>query len=204
MFLQGIWVRNSLLWGEPRRGEGRSDVRRRHCVCSSKGIIIVIVALSMKQVCSSTMKSEPVSNQLLHGIGFIKWKNTDHLCWVYLATNYQEEEEKYRTIFFEGNISSDSRKYETIAKCFEMPRIEMTQHYNSIECCHYRYDSIKQKFVASLGLVLPVPCLKWVGLNFFPPSLIVSFVLASGFKFVTKPCNSLYSPILAVLTVSQS
>ena len=79
-----------------------------------------------------------------------------------------------------------------------MPRIEMTQHYNSIECCHYRYDLIKQTNVASLGLVLPVPCLKWVGLNFFPPSLIVSFVLASGFKFATKPCNSLYSPILVV------
>ena len=69
--------------------------------------------------------------------------------------------------FFEGNTSSDSRKYEKIVKCFDLPRIEMTQHYNSIECCHYRYDLIKQKFVASLGLVLPVPCLKWVGLNFF-------------------------------------
>ena len=74
MFLQGIWVRNSLLWGEPRRGEGRSDVRRRHCVCSSKGIIIVIVALSMKQV---RMKSEPVSNQLLHRSISVGWDSSN-------------------------------------------------------------------------------------------------------------------------------
>ena len=116
------------------------------------------------------MKSEPVSNQLLHEfMGYESSNEKIQIIYVeyILQQIIKKKKKNAKLIFFKGNTSSDRRKYEKVAKCFEMPRIEMTQHYNSIECCHYRYDLIKQKFVASLGLVLPVHCLRWVGLYFF-------------------------------------
>ena len=109
------------------------------------------------------MKSEPVSNQLLHEfMGYESSNEKIQIIYVeYILQQIIKKKKNVKLNFFKGNTSSDRRKYETVAKCFEMPRIEMTQHYNSIECFHYRYDLIKQIFVASLGLVLPVPCLKF-------------------------------------------